>query len=320
MRSLTLAGALVVALCSLLHSQARADYPEKPIRLIVTIAPGGAPDVVARVLAQKLSETIGQSVVVENKPGANGTIAGEFVVRSEPDGYTLLFAADSPIVINPHIYKMSYDPLRDLVPVASVATQSEWFLAVNPNLPVRTLPEFLEYARRAEPPLLYASGGIGSLHQIGMEMLKQRADINLGHVPFRGGTPAVTATLSGQTHAVLAGGSVTELLASGKLRGRAATGTKRSSRFADLPRVADFYPGYEVTSWFGVFAPAATPASALAKFRSEVHKALPEIAPRLNITGGLEPFIASDDDFAAFIRREYEKNAKIIKDVGIKVE
>ncbi|MCC6890926.1 MAG: tripartite tricarboxylate transporter substrate binding protein [Hyphomicrobiales bacterium] len=320
MRLMAIAGALAVALCPIPLGQAHADYPQKPIRMIVTIAPGGAPDVVARVLAQKLTETIGQSVVVENKPGANGTIAGEFVVRATPDGYTLLFAADSPMVINPHIYKMSYDPLRDLVPVASVATQSEWFLAVNPDLPVRTLPEFVDYARRADPPLRYASGGIGSLHQIGMELLAQRAGIKLTHVPFRGGTPAVTATLSGQTHAVLAGGSVTELLASGKLRGLAATGTKRSARFADLPRVADFYPGYEVTSWFGVFAPAGTPAPVLAKLRSEVHKALPAIAPRLNITGGLEPFIASEAEFAAFIRREYEKNAAIIKQMGIRIE
>ena len=287
--------------------------------MIVTIAPGGAPDVVARMLAQKLSTTIGQPVVVENKPGANGNVAGEFVARSEPDGHTLLFAADSPIVVNPHVYKMTYDPLKDLVPVASVAT-NEFFVTVNPNVPARTLPELVEHARRTHPPLLYASGGVGSLHQIGIEMLKQRAGIDLQHVPFRGGTPATTATLSGETHVVLAGGSVAPLLEAGKLRGLAATGAKRSPLFPDLPTVAEFYPGYELTSWFGVFAPAGTPDAIVVKLRSEIHKALPELAPRLNITGRLEPFVASPAEFADLIRRDFEKNGKIVRDVGIKPE
>jgi tripartite-type tricarboxylate transporter receptor subunit TctC len=298
---------------------AHAQYPSKPIRMIVTIAPGGAPDVVARMLAQKLSATIGQPVVIENKPGANGNVAGEFVARAEPDGHTLLFAADSPIVVNPHVYKMTYDPLKDLLPVASVAT-NEFFVTVNPNVPARTLPELVDHARRTSPPLLYASGGAGSLHQLGIEMLKQRAGIDLQHVPFRGGTPATTATMSGETHVVLAGGSAAPLLEAGKLRGLAATGAKRSPLFPDLPTVGEFYPGYELTSWFGVFAPAGTPDAIVVKLRSEVHKALPELAPRLNITGRLEPFVASPEEFSALIRRDFEKNGKIVKDVGIKPE
>jgi tripartite-type tricarboxylate transporter receptor subunit TctC len=309
----------VLSAVLLVAAQASAQYPAKPIRMIVTIAPGGAPDVVARILAQRLSETIGQPVVIENKTGANGNIAGEFVAKSEPDGYTLLFAADSPIVVNPHIYKMSYDPLTDLVPVVSVAS-NEFFVSVNPDLPVKTLPELIEYARKADPPLLYASGGIGSLHQLGIEMLKQRAGINLTHVPYRGGTPATTATLAGETHVVLAGGSVTPLLQAGKLRGLAATGAKRSPLFPDLPTVAEFYPGYELTSWFGVFAPAGTPDAVLTKLRSEVQKALPEIAPRLNVTGRLEPLMLNTEEFSALIRRDFENNRKIVHDVGIKLE
>ena len=300
-------------------AQACAQYPNKSIRMLVTIAPGGAPDVVARILAQKLSETMGQPFVVENRPGANGNIAGEFVARSEPDGYTLLFAADSPIVVNPHIYKMAYDPLKDLVPVASVAT-NEFFVSVNPNVPAKTLPELVEHARRADPPLLYASGGVGSLHQLGIEMLKQRAGINLTHVPFRGGTPATTATLSGETHVVLAGGSVAPLLQAGKLRGLAATGARRSPLFPELPTVSEFYPGYELTSWFGVFAPAGTPQPILAKLRGEVHKALPELAPRLNMTGRLEPLITTPEEFTALIEKDFENNRKIVKDVGIKLD
>jgi tripartite-type tricarboxylate transporter receptor subunit TctC len=317
-RRSALIGILAAAIGSF-GAPAHAQYPSKPIRMIVTIAPGGAPDVVARMLAQKLSATIGQPVVVENKPGANGNVAGEFVAKSEPDGHTLLFAADSPIVVNPHVYKMNYDPLKDLLPVASVAT-NEFFVTVNPNVPARTLPELVGHARRANPPLLYASGGAGSLHQLGIEMLKQRAGIDMQHVPFRGGTPATTATMSGETHVVLAGGSAAPLVEAGKLRGLAATGAKRSPLFPDLPTVAEFYPGYELTSWFGVFAPSGTPEAIVAKLRSEVHKALPELAPRLNITGRLEPFIASPAEFEALIRRDFEKNGKIVKDVGIKPE
>jgi tripartite-type tricarboxylate transporter receptor subunit TctC len=315
----TLVGLLACGLLSIMTGSAVAQYPAKTIRMLVTIAPGGAPDVVARILAQRLSETIGQPVVVENKPGANGNIAGEYVARAEPDGYTLLFAADSPIVVNPHVYaRMSYDPLKDLIPVASVAT-NEFFVSVNPNVPAKTLPELVEHARKANPPLLYASGGAGSLHQLGIEMLKQRASINLTHVPFRGGTPATTATLSGETQVVLAGGSVTSLLQAGKLRGLAATGLKRSPLFPDLPTVNEFYPGYELTR-FGVFAPAGTPEAIVSKLRTEIRNVLPELGPKFNVTGRLEPLMISPGEFAALIRRDFEKNGKIVKDVGIKVE
>ena len=309
----------VLSLLAAFPAGALAQYPTRTIRLIVTIAPGGAPDVVARILAQRLSETIGQPVVVENKTGANGNIAGDFVAKSDPDGYTLLFAADSPIVINPHVYNMNYDPLKDLVPVTSVAS-NEFFLSVNPSLPVKTLPELVEHARKTNPPLLYGSGGAGSLHQLGIEMLKQRAGIDLTHVPFRGGTPAATATVAGETQVVLAGGSVISLLQAGRLRGLAATGTKRSPLFPDLPMVAEFYPGYEVTSWFGVFAPAATPPAIIAKLRAEVNAVLPGLAPKFNVTGRLEPLITTPEEFNALIRRDFEKNKKLVQEVGIKLK
>lgn len=310
---------LVLSLLAVFPADALAQYPNKAIRLIVTIAPGGAPDVVARILAQRLSETIGQAVVVENKTGANGNIAGDFVAKSDPDGYTLLFAADSPIVINPHVYNMNYDPLKDLIPVTSVAS-NEFFLSVNPNLPVTTLPEFVDYARKANPHLLYGSGGAGSLHQLGIEMLKQRAGIDLTHVPFRGGTPAATATVAGETQVVLAGGSVISLLQAGRLRGIAATGLKRSPLFPDLPTLAEFYPGYEVTSWFGVFAPAATPQSIIIKLRAEVNAVLPGLAPKFNVTGRLEPLIMTPEEFNALILRDFEKNKKLVQEVGIKLQ
>lgn len=314
-----------IALAALLTAFATAalaqQYPSRPIRIVVTIPPGGAPDIAARLIAQRLTETLGQAVVVENKSGANGNIAGDFVAKAAPDGYTLLLAADSLITINPHLYaRITFDPLKDLVPVASIAT-NQFFLSINPALPVQTFQEFIEYARRANPPIPYASGGNGSQHQLGIEMLKQRAGIDMMHVPYRGGTPAGTATIAGETKVVLAGASSSGLLRSGQLRGLATTGKKRSPLFPDLPMIGEFYPGYEVTIWLALFAPSGTPAPILTKLRNEVSSALAqkELADKLNVTGALEPFSATSDELAALIRRDYEKYGKLVKDVGIVV-
>src|SRR5947209_18070033 len=264
--------ALVVAM--LAPVVASAAYPEHPIRILVTIPPGGAPDIAARLVAQRLNETQGWIVVIENRTGANGNVAADATAKAPPDGYTLLLAADSLIAINPHIYpKMPFDSLKDLVPVSSIAS-NQFFLSVNPSLPVSTFPEFIEYARKADPPLAYASGGNGSQHQFGIEMLKQRAGINLLHVPYRGGAPAGMATVAGETSVVLAGASNAPLLRSGQLRGLATTGRKRSPLFPDMPTIAEFYPGYELTIWLGLFAPAGTPDDILTTLRTEVQKAL----------------------------------------------
>jgi len=181
------------------------NFPSRAITIIVPIPPGGAPDIAARVLAQKLSENVGQPVVVENRVGANGNIANDLVAKAAPDGHTLGLLADSQITINPHLYKkMPIDTLKDLTPVTPVAV-NQFVLTVNPSLPVKTFQEFIEYAKKANPPLAYASGGNGSQHHLTMEMLKLRAGINLVHVPYKGGTPAATATVAGETAAVWSG-------------------------------------------------------------------------------------------------------------------
>jgi tripartite-type tricarboxylate transporter receptor subunit TctC len=301
---------------------ASAKYPEYPIRILVTIPPGGAPDIAARLVAQRLNETQGWTVVIENRTGANGNVAADSTAKAPPDGYTLLLAADSLIAINPHIYpKMPFDSLKDLVPVSSIAS-NQFFLSVNPSLPVSTFPEFIEYARKAKPPLAYASGGNGSQHQFGMEMLKQRAGIDLLHVPYRGGAPAGMATVAGETSVVLAGASNAPLLRSGQLRGLATTGRKRSPLFPDMPTIAEFYPGYDLTIWLGLFAPAGTPDEILTTLRTEVQKALSqsEIAEKLNVTGALTPLIETPEEFSALIRRDFDKYGKLAKDLGIKVE
>ena len=312
------------AACLLLlaTSAAHAQYPSRPIRVIVPIPPGGAPDIVARVVGQKLSEILAVPVVVDNHAGSNGNIAGDLVAKSPPDGYTLLLGQDSLLAINPHLYaKMPFDPLKDLVPVSTLAA-NQFVLAVNPSLPVKNFQEFIEYARRTTPPLPYASGGNGSQHHLSMEILKQRAGIDMLHVPFKGGAPATMATVAGDTVAMFAGTSTSAQIKAGKLRALAVTGTKRSPEYPDLPTIAEFYPGYEVTIWLALFAPAGTPGSVLVPLRAAVDKALatPDVIQKLNSAGGVEPFVTTPDEFLALIRRDYDKYGKIVKTIGIRLD
>lgn len=311
----------LLALIAVLPS-AFAQYPTRPIRIVAPVPPSGAPDVAARVLGEKLSAQLAQAVVVENRPGSNGNLAMDAVARATPDGYTLGLFADSNITINPHVYrKLPFDTLRDLVPISSVAW-NQFVLAINPALPVKTFPEFIEYARNAKPPLAYASAGNGSQHHLTMEMLKARAGIELVHVPYKGGAPATMATVSGETAAMWAGSSNSGQIRAGKLRPLAVSGAKRSAQYPDLPTIAEFYPGFETTIWLGLFAPAGTPEPVLERLREEVKRALelPEVKARLNQAGGLEPYVTTRDEFLALIRRDYEKYAKVVKDLGIKIE
>jgi tripartite-type tricarboxylate transporter receptor subunit TctC len=313
---------VVAALASSLVAPTFAQYPARAIRLIVPIPPGGAPDIAARVLGQKLSEQMGEPVVVENRAGSNGNIATELVARAVPDGYTLGLVADSQIAINPHLYsKMSFDTLRDLTPVSSVAS-NQFVLAINPSLPVTSFPEFIEYARKANPPLSYASGGNGSQHHLTMEMLKVRTGIDLVHVPYRGGAPATTAAVAGEVAAMWAGSSNAAQIKAGRLRALAVSGSKRSAQYPELPTIGEFYPGFENSIWLGVFAPAGLPEPVLERLRAEIRRALDsaDVKQRLNSSGGLDPYVLSPGEFAALIRRDYEKYAKVVKDLGVKVD
>jgi tripartite-type tricarboxylate transporter receptor subunit TctC len=302
-------------------SGAFAQFPTRAITIIVPIPPGGAPDIAARVIAQKLSDNLGQPVVVENRVGANGNIANELVARAAPDGYTLGLLADSQITINPHLYKMPVNTLKDLAPVTPVAV-NQFVLTVNPSLPVRSFTEFIEYAKKANPPLAYASGGNGSQHHLTMEMLKQRTGINLLHVPYKGGAPAAAATVAGETAAVWSGSSNAAQIKAGRLRPLAVSGAHRSPLYPDLPTIGEFYPGFENSIWLGLFGPAGIPEATLSKLRAELKRVLesPDVKQKMNAAGGLDPYLASPEEFAALIRRDYDKYAKAVKDIGLKVD
>jgi tripartite-type tricarboxylate transporter receptor subunit TctC len=298
-----------------------AQFPSRAITIIVPIPPGGAPDIAARVIGQKLSESVGQPVVVENRAGANGNIASDLVAKAQPDGHTLGLLADSQIAINPHLYRMPLDTLRDLTPVTPVAV-NQFVLTVNPSLPVKTFPEFIDFARKANPPLAYASGGNGSQHHLTMEMLKQRAGINMLHVPYKGGAPAATATVAGETAAMWSGSSNAPQIKAGRLRPLAVSGAKRSPQYPELPTISEFYPGFETSIWLGLFAPAGVPENTLVKLRAELRRVLEsaDVKQKLNAAGGLDPYVATPEEFAELIRRDHAKYAKVVKDVGIKLD
>jgi tripartite-type tricarboxylate transporter receptor subunit TctC len=321
-RTLGVAGVAAALLLILAAEAARAQYPSRPIRLLVPNPPGGATDTIARVVAPKLGEALGQPVVVENRPGSNGNLSSELTAKAAPDGYTLLLGQDSQIVISPHLYaKMPVDTLKDLVPVATLVT-TQMVLAVNSAVPAKNFPEFLEYARRANPPLAYASIGNGSQHHLTMEMLKGRAGVNLVHIPYKGGGPATVALLAGDVPVMFGGNSVTGHIKAGKLRGLAVAGKTRSATFPDLPRLAEFFPGFEVQAWLGIFTATGVPAATLSKLHGETNRLLAnaDMRDRIRNVGGLEPFISTPEEFAALIRAEYLKYAEVVKTVGAKID
>jgi tripartite-type tricarboxylate transporter receptor subunit TctC len=314
--------ALGFLLAALVLHDAAAQYPSRPIHLLVPFPPGGGPDLVGRILAPKLSEALGQPVVVENRVGSNGNIAGDLVAKSPADGYTLLVGNDSLFVINAHLYKqMPFDPLKDLAPVASLVSNG-FFLAVNPSVPARTLPEFVEYARKANPPIQYASGGNGSQHHLTMERLKARAGFKAVHVPYKGGAPATTATVAGEVAAMMSGTSTAGQIKAGRLRAIAFTGPQRSRALPDVPTVAEFYPDFVMVQWYGLFAPAGTPETVLARLREETNRALvlPDVREKLSNAGGVEPWITTPEEFSAEMKSEFATYGKLVREVGAKID
>lgn len=299
------------------------DYPTRSIKIVVTFTPGGASDLAARVVGQKLSDSLGQPVVVENRLGANGTIGTQMVAQSPPDGYTLVVGTNPNITINPHMRKLSFDPMKDLVPVSMLSVTS-MILFVNPGVvPVKDLKEFVAYAKARPGKVDYASAGSGSLAHLAGELFKLSAGISLVHVPYKGGTLGVNDVLSGAVGSMFASvPAVAPQIHSGKVRGMAVTGPKRSVFAPEIPTMDESgYPDVEALLWNGLFAPAGTPEPVLGKLRREIAAILARTdVQALFVKQGAEAYPMSDSQFRAFVQREYERWGRVIKDAHIKVE
>ncbi|HLH88418.1 MAG TPA: tripartite tricarboxylate transporter substrate binding protein [Xanthobacteraceae bacterium] len=319
-----LIGMLLAAALALGAAPASAQtYPTRPIKLLVAYPPGGASDLIARLFAEALSKRLGQPVVVENRAGANGNIAGEVAAHAEPDGYTLLLGPSSVFTINPHLYvKMQFDPLKDLVPIASLI-QNELVLTANKELTAGMgFKAFIAFARNARPPLFYASIGNGSEHQLAMELLKRAASIEMTHVAYKGGGPAALGVIGGSAAAMFGGGSVVSLVKSGQLHALAISGPRRSAELPDLPTIGEFYPGYDVTLWQGLFVTAGTPPAIVARLREAATaiRVQPDIAQKLAAAGAGEPWVLGEAEFAARIRADSEKYRRVLEQIGAKVQ
>jgi tripartite-type tricarboxylate transporter receptor subunit TctC len=321
-RQLLKAAAATVALPALARPGFAQTYPSRPIRMNVGFPPGGAADIVARLVGQGLSVRLGQPVVIENRPGSGANVAGEATAKAVPDGYTIMHGPDNLFMANPHLYaKMTFDPLKDLVPIASL-TANQLVLAVHPSVQANNLREFVELARRAKPPMFYASIGNGSQHHLAMEILKQHVGIDLTHVPYRGGGPAGIGLLAGEVSAMFGGGSLVPTIQSGRIRGLAASGATRFPLMPELPTIGEIYPGYEVLIWHGLFAPAGVPQPIMDRLRAEVIEVLkePDVIQRLATTGSGDPYFSTPDEFRIRIRGDNEKYGKVIRAIGATLE
>jgi len=303
---------------------AAQDWPARPIKLIVPFPPGGPTDTASRVVGQKLAERLKQPVVVENRAGASGTIAAQFVAKSAPDGYTLMMLA-TPTLLAPHLYKAAgYDIAKDFAPVATVY-DLPIVVVVNPTvLPdVKTLPDLIAKAKAEKGKLNYTSSGPGSFGHLTMEMLKDLGGFDMQHIAYKGGTPAVTDLLGGQVQLMFDNvPNVLPHVKAGKLTALGQTGTKRSPLIADVPTVAEAgVPGYEVTVWFGLVAPAGTPREVVQKLNAEALRilAMPDVRERF-LAQGVEPAGGTPEQFAEHIRAQMAKWAKVVADAGVKAE
>jgi tripartite-type tricarboxylate transporter receptor subunit TctC len=305
-----------------MSGMAQAAYPNKPVKIVVSFSPGGTTDILARFLAQKLTDALGQSFVVENRAGAGGTLGNDFVAKSPPDGYTLLMGSASNLAVAVGMYKnLPYDYKKDLIPVAQVAG-GPFVIVVNPQVPANNLRELIALAKAKPGQITFATSGNGtSLHLAG-ELINAMADIKMNHIPYKGTGPATMDTISGTVNMTLSDMvPFVPHIQSGKLRALAQTTAQRSRLLPDLPTVAETLPGYDATSWYGIMAPAGTPAAIVQRVNQELTKILQQADVRTRYAGlGVDPVIQSPEQFAQFITSEQAKWADVIRRSGAKVD
>ena len=315
-------GLLLVMLTVTVYGTANAkQYPSRPIRLIVGFPPGGAADILGRIAAQQLGERLGQQFVVDNRGGAGGLVATEIAAKGLPDGYTLLFTS-IPHVINPHLYKkVQYDALTDFTPVVLFVTVP-LMMAANASLPAKTVRELIAYAKSRPAQLNYASGGNGASSHLAMELFKSMAGVEINHIPYKGTGLLITDLIAGQVSLTIASAvPLSPQVRAGKLRGMAVTGPKRSPSFPDLPAIAETVPGYEVVNWFGVLAPAGTPAGIVTRVNAELNAALATQPIKDTLRAqGADGVGGAAEDFARIIRADFPKWARVVRESGARVD
>ena len=318
--SRTLALAALLA-SSAAHAQQPAAYPTKPLRFVVGLAPGGATDIVARLVGQKLTEALGQPVIVDNRSGAAGSIAAAIVTKALPDGYTL-HVVSSSFAINPAIYDLPFDSLKDFVPVVQIA-QAPFLLVTTPSLKVESVKDLIALAKAKPGTLYFSSGGKGGSGHMAGELFKRMAAINVDHVAFRGGSPAVQAVMSGEVQftfsAIVAGLQQTR---AGRLRALGVTSSRRSKAAPELPTIAEAgVPGYQALTWYGILAPAGTSRDAVTKLNGAVAKVvrMPDVAEKL-LSDGAEPVGGTPAEFGKHLADEINRFRKLAKDIGLKTE
>jgi len=312
----------VFALLALAAGFAQSQqYPTKPVRIIAPFAPGGGTDFIARLIAQKLTERLGQQVIVENKPGAGGNLGAEFAVKSAPDGYTLLLVAGS-YTVNPSLYKLSFDPVNDITPIVQLS-QGPFVVAVHPSVPANNLKELIELARRQPDKLSYASAGSGSITHLASELFLDMAKIKIVHIPYKGTGPALNDTIAGSTQLIFGSVSTTlQFIKSGRLRGLAVTTPRRISALPDLPTVAEAgVPGYEVVLWHGLVAPKGVPRPIVDRLNREANEVLKaKEMEDLLATDGVAPAGGTSEKFRAVIKADIERWRGVVKQANIKVD
>ncbi len=308
--------------CAAAAYAAEVTYPTRPIRLLVPTSPGGGTDTLARILAPRLGEALGQQWIVDNRAGAAGNIAMEFAARAVPDGYTAVLALNHVVTVNPTIYKLPYDVLRDLQPVTALAG-AQYLLVLHPSVPAGTVKEFVALAKQKPGTLNVASAGIGTPVHLAAELFKKRAGVDLVHVPYKGGGPAAAAVLAGESQVIF--GSVAASMPhvrTGRLKALATTGIRRSKVAPELPTIAESgYPGFDVRSWYSLLLTAGTPIAIVNRIHAAVVRVMgmPEVQEAM-ARQGLEPELSTPKELAARIRSETGVWAEVIRETGIKAE
>ena len=315
----TLIALVALTICCFSYSQ---DYPVKPIRLVVPYSPGGPVDIVGRIVAQKLTPALSQQVIVDNRAGGGGNLAVEIVAKSAADGYTLLMGANGTNAINPGLYPhLAVDPARELAPITMIAS-SPMILVVHPSLSAHSVKEFVALAKSKPGAINFASSGNGSTAHLASELLKSMTGINIVHVPYKGAGPALTDLVGGQVQTMITGVSSTlPYVKGGRLRPLAVSSDKRLAILPDVPALAEEVAGYEVNTWYGVFAPVQTPRPIIDKLNRTLASLFATADARERLAAlGAEPVTMPPEQFAAAIHKETVKWAKVIKDAGVRPE